>query len=112
MQSFSSDHRFLVIPTSEDAVSGVGDLSDPERQTADQVAEYLGEHPLNAVVLVGSDDDIFGEQTFDPPLFVARVADGVTYYASLHPCTEPDDVCVEGVDVETALREVSIEYYE
>lgn len=112
MLSFTDDFRFLTILTTEDAVDDVGDLSDPERLNADQVAEYLTQHPLNAVVLVGSDCDWFGETPYDQPFFIARTADEKTFYGALHPCREPDDVAVEGVDVESALRDTTIEYYE
>lgn len=114
MQSFTDDFRFLAVPTTEDATACVepGDLSDPERLNADQVAEYLAQHPLNAVVLVGSDCDIFGELIYDQPFLIARTADEKTFYGALHPCCEPDDVAIEGVDVESALRETTIEYYE
>jgi len=106
---FTPDFKFRVSKTNDSDLA-----AEPVVEaTPAEVVAYLNESPRHAVVLVGSEDEVFGKVTFEQALYVLRGASEAldNFYYGHMPAEDPNDADGGDVDALEAVRAATIEYY-
>lgn len=108
-QYFTPEFKFRVSKTNDSDLA----TESVVEATPAEVVSYLNDDPRHAVVLVGSTDELFGEKTFEPSLYVLRGASEAlnNFYYGHMPADDPNDADGGDVDALEAVRAATIEYY-
>jgi hypothetical protein len=108
-EMFTPEFMFRVSLTNDQDLA----TTNLSEQTPAEIERYLNADERNAVVLVGSRDRVFGNVTYEPPVYVLRGAGGTldNFYYGPMPAEDPGDANGGDLDAATALCDATIEYY-